>query len=204
MSTLQLADGTVIDTTTGRPVRQNGALPGYEEVPSNTEAKRIVQSTRRRVADLPDVPEKMNVIAVVASYYMFGLDEFETAYAIGCTQQQVANIKMTEAFGKLIETMTQSVLESQQDDIRTLIMQNSRKAVDNVIDLMSDEDSKVALAAAKDILDRGGHRPADVVEHRHRVEGGLVIEYVRKNDKDDTPAIDLDVTEWEEEDGGAA
>ena len=36
------------------------------------------------------------------------------------------------------------------------------------------------MSAARDILDRSGHRPADVVEHRHRVDGGLVIEYVKR------------------------
>lgn len=200
---LQLADGTIIDTATGRPVRQNGALPGYEEVPSNTEAVREIQAVRRRVDDLPDIPQRMNIIAAVASYYMFGLDEYETAHALGCTQQQVVNIKMTEAFGRLIEVMTQSVVDTQQDNIRTIITNNSRKAVATLVDAMDDEDMKVAVVAAKDILDRGGHRPADVVEHRHKVEGGLVIEYVKRGGKDDTPALELDATQFKEvEDDG--
>jgi hypothetical protein len=46
------------------------------------------------------------------------------------------------------------------------------------------------MSAARDILDRSGHRPADVVEHRHRMDGGLVIEVVRR-DAVSVPTIDM-------------
>jgi hypothetical protein len=46
------------------------------------------------------------------------------------------------------------------------------------------------MAAARDILDRSGHRPSDVVEHRHRMDGGLVIEIVRRDAV--LPIIDMD------------
>jgi hypothetical protein len=47
------------------------------------------------------------------------------------------------------------------------------------------------MAAAKDVLDRSGHRPSDVVEHRHRMDGGLVIEIV-KRDGAQMPVIDME------------
>jgi hypothetical protein len=47
------------------------------------------------------------------------------------------------------------------------------------------------MAAARDILDRSGHRPSDVVEHRHRMDGGLVIEIVRR-DGAVVPTIEMD------------
>lgn len=189
---LVLADGTRIDTRTGRPVRQNGALPGYVAVPTHRDAQRQVISVRKRLADLPEVPEKMNIIAVVAAYYMFGLNEYETALAIGCTEGQVSRIRMTEAFTSLVEAMTNNIVESQQDDVRTLIAQQAPNAVNVMVSAMSSENEQVAVVAAKDILDRAGHRPADVVEHRHRVEGGLTIEYVKKGGDDSMPTLDLD------------
>jgi hypothetical protein len=45
------------------------------------------------------------------------------------------------------------------------------------------------MTAAKDVLDRAGQRPVDIIEHRHKMEGGLTIEYVDK--KDDIPTIDI-------------
>jgi hypothetical protein len=189
---LVLADGTRINTRTGRPVRQNGALPGYIDVPTHRDAQRQVISVRKRLADLPEVPEKMNIIAVVAAYYMFGLNEYETALAIGCTERQVTNIRMTEAFTSLIDAMTSNIVESQQDDVRTLIAGQARSAVNVMVSAMSSENGQVAVVAAKDILDRAGHRPVDVVEHRHRVEGGLTIEYVKKGGDDGMPTLELD------------
>lgn len=188
---LTLADGTQIDTRTGRPIRENGVPRGFVEVPTHDEARRAVINVRKRVSDLPEAPEKMNIIAVVAAYYMFGLNEYETAMALGCTEQQVQRIKMTEAFSTLVETMSRNIVEADSDDVRTMIVAHSRDAVRTVVSTMGSENEQVALAAAKDILDRAGHRPADVVEHRHKVEGGLTIEYVRKGEKDDIPTLDL-------------
>ena len=46
------------------------------------------------------------------------------------------------------------------------------------------------MTAANNILDRAGHRPADIIEHRHKVEGGLTIEYI-KNEEQNIPTIDI-------------
>jgi hypothetical protein len=51
------------------------------------------------------------------------------------------------------------------------------------------------MFAAKDFLDRAGHRPADIVEHRHRMDGGLTIEIIRKDKDDVAPMIDMEITE---------
>tara|TARA_R110000803_G_scaffold118785_1_gene187133 strand:- start:508 stop:705 length:198 start_codon:yes stop_codon:yes gene_type:complete len=53
------------------------------------------------------------------------------------------------------------------------------------------------LAAAKDILDRDGHRPADIVEHRHTIEGGLQIEYVDRKATNVLDGINVDITDGE-------
>lgn len=196
-TTLTLADGTVIDTQTGRRVRNNGVPNGYVAVPSAAEAIREVTQVRRRLSDLPEVPAKMNIVSAVAAYYMFGINDHEIAYALGCTESQVANIKMTEAFGQLVDTMTRNIVEGFGTDARMMIEQHAPNAAQRVIELMDSNDEHVAMVASKDVLDRSGHRPADVVEHRHKVEGGLTIEYVRKG-KDDDKVPTLDVTPIQE------
>lgn len=200
--TITLADGTVINTVTGQPVRQNNGVPaGYNALPTNSEALRDVTRVRRRVSDLPDVPERMNIIGAVAAYYLFGLDEYETAIALGCSQSQVERIKMTEAFDKLIADMQQRVVEAQQEDVRGMLSAASRDAVDTMLGAMRSENEQVAVVAAKDVLDRSGHRPVDVVEHRHKVEGGLTIEYVKKGGEDTLPALDMKAVEEVDDDG---
>lgn len=194
---ITLADGTVISTRTGRPVRSDAATPpGYIAVPTNAEAVREVVRVRRRLADLPEPPQRMNVISCVAAYYLYGLDDVEIAHAIGCTLGQVGVLKTTQAFTELVEAMQRSIVETQQDDVRAMLNAGARQAADTVMEMLASNDDKVALIAAKDVLDRAGHRPVDVVEHRHRVEGGLVIEYVKRGEHDaDVPALDLQAEE---------
>lgn len=190
--TILLADGTRINTRTGRPIydRDSGEAPGYVEVPTHLEAQRAVVNTRKRIADLPELPERMNIVAAVAAYYLFGLDEFQTSLALGCTETQVENIKMTDAFTNIVDAMTQNITQGAQDTVRGLIDRNAMSAAQRVAHLMNSQDEKVAIVAAKDMLDRAGHRPADVVEHKHTVEGGLTIQYVRKTDEE-MPVINL-------------
>ena len=193
---ITLNDGTRISTRTGRPVRDNAraAPPGYVAVPSHSEAVRDIVKVRRRLADLPDIPSRMNVIGAVAAYHLFGLDDYEIAHALNCTERQVGNIKMTEAFGDLLSVMGQNIVETQQEDVRSLINLHARDAVTALTDALTSENEAVAVVAAKDILDRAGHRPVDVVEHRLRVEGGLTIEYVQKGGTpEEMPVIDMQV-----------
>ena len=67
--------------------------------------------------------------------------------------------------------------------------------VDSIVDMM-DEEGALGFAAAKDILDRAGHRPADVVEHRHRLDNSLQIEIIRKDENTASlPVIDAEFEE---------
>lgn len=193
---ITLHDGTRISTRTGRPIRDNprAAPPGYVAVPSHSEAVRDIVKVRRRLSDLPDIPSRMNVVGAIAAYHLFGLDDYEIALALDCTERQVANVKMTEAFGDLLAVMGQNIVETQQEDVRALINLHARDAVSTLTDALTSDNESVAVVAAKDILDRAGHRPVDVVEHRLRVEGGLTIEYVQKGGTDhELPVIDMQV-----------
>lgn len=193
-NTLTLADGTVINTQTGQRV-----LPGHVVVPTNEEAVQEVTRVRKRLADLPDIPQgQLNITAVVCTFYMFGLEDFEIAHAVGLTETQVQNIKMTAAFDDLVETLRGNMLEGQQDDIRSLLVSHANTAARTMVNELSSSNGQNRIVAAKDIMDRAGFRPADVVEHRHKVEGGLTIEYVKKGGEENMPTLDItaeDVTD---------
>lgn len=186
---LTLADGTQIDQQTGQRV-----LPGYVEVPTAQEAVQEVTRVRKRLADLPDAPEKMNIIGVIASYYLFGLEDWEIAHACKITETQVANIKMTAPFTELIDAMRMNIVEGQQDDVRTMLAEGARTGASVMLQAMHSPNEQSRIVAAKDVMDRAGFRPADVVEHNHRVEGGLTIEYVSKSDES-MPTIDISAEE---------
>ena len=71
-----------------------------------------------------------------------------------------------------------------------MFVQKSQKAAQTMFNLLDSENEATRGSAAKDVLDRAGQRPVDVVEHRHKMEGGLTIEYVEK--KKDIPTIEVD------------
>ena len=189
---LRLADGTLIDAATGRIVNDAGEgddagdtrPPRFIEVPTNMEAVAEVTRVRKRIGDLPLPPKQLNAVSTVAMYYLFGLSDIDIAYATGLTEAQVGSLRTHEAFDAMIAEARRNVLAEDGAVVRSMLEKNAVGAAQRVVSLLNSYDEKVQIVAAKDILDRAGHRPADVVEHRHKVEGGLRIEYVRKGMSD--------------------
>ena len=193
---LVLADGTVIlpDNSV-----QTKAVPTeeYIEVPSNSAAQKLVTNTRRKLSDLPASTQQLNIIAACCMYEMFGLSDKEIALALQITSVQVARIKAHDAYNRLREDTIQSLVTAQRDNVRSLIKQAAPKAVSKVAALIDSEDDKVALAASKDILDRDGHRPVDVVEHRMAMDATFKIEFVHKDNSSELPALEGELVEDE-------
>lgn len=185
---LTLADGTVInaDGSVRRPDRA-----AYVEVPSNSDAQRLVTATRRKLIDFPTPPQQLNVLAVVASYTLIGLADEEIALATQVSIDQVKRIKMTDAYTEFERDVVATIKTESRTTVRDLIEQHATGAVERIAGLVTSDDEAIALHASKDILDRAGHRPADIVEHRHSMQGSLRIEYVDNRTLDQIPIIDL-------------
>lgn len=184
-----LADGTKIDPISGEVVKQRN---DYIEVPSNSEAQRIVTRVNRSIVDLPAPPKHMNFISVVMMYQLMGLNNKDIAIAANCTIEQVENVQTLGVFKECFDIVRDAVLANDSESIQALFAQRSRAAADTVHDIMKDTDvdEKVRLNAAKDILDRGGFRPADVIDHRHSFENQMRIEYIEKDSMSNVPTIE--------------
>ena len=189
---LRLADGRMVYPG-GRVEQPRTIPPNLIEVPTHKEAQQLVVNTRRKLADLPDVPRTMNAVSVVLSYTLFGLDEQEVALAINGTEAQVKRIKESAAYQDMHETVVRSILDAETDVIRDIFKQHSRRAANVLVESLHNGTRTEQMFAAKDFLDRAGHRPADIVEHRHQMDGGLTIEIVRKDENDKPPLIDIEV-----------
>jgi len=164
-------------------------------VPTNREAVELVTQARKKLADLPDVPRTMNAIGVVLSYSLFGLANMEIALATGLTETQVGTIIMGDAYKEMRQGVVTSILEAETDNVRDLFQQSSRMAVDKMLGIMATSKSETnKIIIARDILDRAGHRPADVVEHRHRMDGGLTIEIIQRDASNVMPIIDMEIS----------
>jgi len=190
---LRLADGRMVYPD-GR-IRVDGdpdPAPRLVEVPTHADAQRIVVAARRKLVDLPEVPRTMNAVSVVLSYTLFGLDDEEIAIATGMTVDQVGRIKCGDPYTQMHEAVVRTVLDSETSVVRELFVKNAKSAATVMVRAMEEGTRADRMAAARDILDRSGHRPSDVVEHRHRMDGGLVIEIVKRSGTE-LPVIDMEV-----------
>lgn len=186
---LILADGTKIDTQSGKVLRDRRYSAEMIEIPSASEAQELVARSRKSIADLPVAPQQMNGLSLVCFYTMWGLSPQDIALQIGCTLDQVKTIKKLPEYLKLHDDIFKSVMEVETGDVRRFFEQKARGAANKIVDAM-EEEGALGFAAAKDILDRAGHRPADVVEHRHKLEDTLKIEIVERKTGNDIPVIE--------------
>jgi hypothetical protein len=137
----------------------------------------------------------MNTVGVVLSYTLFGLDDVEIALATGMSVEQVNRVKELEGYSMMHENVIGSILEAEAENVRDIFKQHARTAANVLIDGLHNGSRGDKMFAAKDFLDRAGHRPADIVEHRHKMEGGLVIEVVRKDNANLPPTIDMEIVQ---------
>ena len=185
---LVLADGTKINPLDGKILKDNILV----EVPNTREIQRDIVAARKRIADLPLPPEQMNTLSLVMAYSVFGLSDKDIGSVLSLSQEQVHNIKMNNVYNELQQNLVQSIIHSDTTEVRDLFVLNSKTSAQLFVDTVNDSEMGIGtrLSAANNILDRAGHRPADIVEHRHKVEGGLRIEYVKKEEQD-IPTIDV-------------
>jgi nitrate reductase alpha subunit len=104
------------------------------------------------------------------------------------------SVRANDNYDELRSMLVGEVRASQQTDVRGLLEDSADAAAERILALMDSGDEKVSLAAAKDVLDRAGHRPADVVEHRHSFDNEMRIRIIEDQ------AIDIPVLELEAED----
>ncbi len=194
---LVLADGRTVDPATGN-VRSNVVL---QPVPRNEDMKLKHEAIQRRLSDLPLPVDRMNGISVILCYKMFGLSADDIAVATGLNVDQVHSIMMSEAFTSIQNTVVENIKHQDVEEIRAAIHYNAKRSVQIATDLLENGSEGAKVAVLKDMLDRDGYRPADVVEHRLKMEGGLRVEIIRKMDNIDVPInvefTDLNVIEGE-------
>ncbi len=188
---LVLGDGTVIDPLTGSVVKDE-LRQEIIEVPSTSSIIQHTPAISRRLVDLPVSPRQMNAISIVIGYTMLGVNDEMIAQATSIDINVIKNVKESDGYQKVFDEMVRQVVESDKEYVRNLFVSGSKVAAHKVLTLVESPNEATAITAAKDILDRGGHRPVDVVDHHHMVAGSLRIEIVKKQGDRDIPHIELE------------
>lgn len=190
------ADGTITDPKA--EAEKEAERKANEDLLIKVAAENVARSlevtVQRKLADMPAEPRVMNTVAVVLGYTLFGVSVAEIAIATSMSEEQVKSICAHDAYGKMRETIIQTIVNAETDNVRDMITSHSRHAAKSLVDtLLTTKSEANRIVVAKDILDRAGHRPADVVEHRHKMDGGLTIEIIHKDKRNEMPVIDLEV-----------
>ena len=184
-SPLVLADGTQINPVDGSVQEE------FVQVPSNIELQGNIVAARRRLGDLPAPSASMNTFSVVLAYTLFGLTDEDIATLTCLTSEQVGIIKTNDAFNKYKDELVDGVLRADQDKVRGYFTQLSMSAAERIGGQVAHPNPDVAFRASSDILDRAGHRPVDVVEHQHKMDGNMLTIEIIKRDNEEIPTIDV-------------
>lgn len=188
---IKLADGTLIDPSNGKRIKQVSKEATAIEALQANEAVDFAP-TRHYLDELPASPKMLNSVIVVMGYKIFGLSDDDVAHTLNITPEQVSSVVSSDIYQRFFTSILQNVRDHDQDLVRRALNKGALSAAESLVQIMGDEDAKDndRISAANSILDRTGNRPVDVIEHRHRVEGGLSIRIIEEK-QDDLPVIDL-------------
>jgi len=156
---------------------------------NNPMTNEFSQTYKRTLADVDVEFARMNIIMLVLAYTMWGLDSYAISQLLNVRTEQVEALKSSDLYSKTSQELIEAIRYAEAATVHGYIASKSLAAARVVAASLTSPSGDLRLAAAKDILDRGGVRPADRVEHVMKFEDELRIRYVQ--DTTDVPTIDL-------------
>lgn len=204
---LKLPDGTIIlpevDEATGSKVvtkdqqeqkaaqeQVNKELSNLLTDPINNEYSDLY---KRTLADVEVDYARMNVTMLVLTYTLWGLDSYAISRVLGVTIDQVDALKETDLYARTQQQVIEAIRYAEAATVHGYLDAKANAAARVVAASLTNPSGDLRLAAAKDILDRAGFRPADRIEHSVKFEDELRIRYVR--DEADIPTININAGE---------
>jgi hypothetical protein len=198
---IRMADGTLIDPKTRRPIsaaidppaRQRAEIEQSEDdADESDERLDVVATARRSIADIRLDPRQQALVNNVLVYTLYGLPPDEIATLCQCTLRDVSIIRDLDEYREMKEILIDAVADAYSATVQGILVTNAAAAAKKVVKFVKHKNADVSLSAARDVLDRSGHRPVDRVEHSHSINAGseLVIRVIKETDRT-IPTIDL-------------
>lgn len=203
VSLLRLRDGTMIDPETREPVasplqedspKSEDHNDGYVPPPASPLELDIVAQDRKSIMDLTLTPPQMAMVNNVLVLTLWGMPDDEIATCSSCSVDNVQQIRGLDEYASMKQSLTIGLYAAVNETVQGKLTLASLTATDRVVETLEANSTELRLAAAKDVLDRSGFRPADRVEHVHTIgnDAELTIRVTRDSDKDKIPTIDLE------------
>jgi hypothetical protein len=153
------------------------------ELPAAGELQKEHIRVRRSLSDMPLPAAQLNVVSAVCLYTLIGLSDRDIAEALVVDLQRVERIKMLDAYATIQDQVVKSIIDEEASDVRSIFAANARNAALTMVSLAKDADNEVVkFKANQDVLDRAGHRPADVVLVKGQIDSTLRVVYVEEDD----------------------
>lgn len=146
---------------------------------------------RRTLADINIDFDQMNVYMLAVAYDVWGLDAFAISHLMRASPEKVEAILSSETASEIRTQLVEALRFAETASVHGYIASQALPAAKAIAATLKSPSVDARLAAAKDLLDRSGFRPADRVEHTHKFEDELRIRYVEDVGK--MPVIDLKV-----------
>lgn len=178
---LVLADGTKIDKSSGNVIRETEETP---ELLESSESAEEVEEIRQRLPvnrylnDLPGDVNSTRAVAIITSLTLFGLSDRDIAYICNTDGDKIDAIKKSQRYEDFSSGVIENIMRAQGDNVRSMFVNNAKNAAEHIIAGLKSKNPEIRHAASKEVLDRGGFRPADVIEHRIRHENELKIVHI--------------------------
>lgn len=205
----RLADGTLIDPLTREPVNQGSSLPKDDHtkgvhstqapVSKSSKSKEVeiieededeelhlelAPLSRRSLHDITIPKKQMAVVCMAIMYKNWGLPDDEIALAIGITPDALDHVRNLDMYIRLETDLIESLRAAYMQSVEGVFQKASLLAAKKMVSMVNSHAADIAIASAKDVLDRSGHRPADKIEHSIRMEQDLTIRILRQEDEE--------------------
>lgn len=149
-----------------------------------------VDGYKRTLADINVPFKQMNLFMLVTAYSMWGLDKYAISRVLDTSIENVDRLMHSHVHTETRQQLVEAVRYAETASVHGYLAQQAQAAARVVAKTLKNPSGDLKLAAAKDILDRSGFRPADRVEHVHRFEDELRIVHLEEID---TAAINVDL-----------
>lgn len=190
---LVLPDGTVIDkAANGKTViktpEQEAERRVLDEILSDPFADPKGDTFKRTLADVNVDVKQFNPVMLILGYNLWGLDANAIGRLINLEVEKVKQVMDSDLFHRTRTEMLEAIRYAEAASIHGYLSNKSRVAAATIASMMTSKKDDVAMAAAKDVLDRSGFRPVDRTEHVHKFEDELRIVHILE----DRP-VELDI-----------
>lgn len=185
---IKLEDGTVIlpePNQFGERIVNDLSLRVEKEISNamnDPMHNRYTNNMRRTMQDLPCDAKTATITIAVLSFKVWGLDDLAISRVLNISLDDIIYITGSNHYKKFYEQLVESIRYAETETVNGYLSQNAHLAAQVVVSSLSAKNNDVRMSAAKDILDRSGFRPVDRVEHMHKSEDGLQINFVTKRD----------------------